>query len=104
MRTLTLIPLALLTSACWTPGPGQIDPSLDPVDVRAQLVRTSEHGHAPPIVARGAISPDPGWQPKPGPLTPETSYCIMAIEQERNSGITVGGNGVMACTAPPGRR
>jgi len=30
MRASTVIPLALLTTACWTPGPGQLDPTRYP--------------------------------------------------------------------------
>jgi hypothetical protein len=32
MRTLFLLPFTLLTAACWTPGPGQADPTRYPWD------------------------------------------------------------------------
>lgn len=32
MRTLAVVIAALLTSACWTPGPGQLDPTRYPWD------------------------------------------------------------------------
>ena len=32
MRILGLLPLALLVAGCWTPGPGQIDPTHYPWD------------------------------------------------------------------------
>jgi hypothetical protein len=32
MRSFALIPLALLAGGCWTPGPGQFDPTRYPWD------------------------------------------------------------------------
>ena len=32
MRQLAFLPLALLISACWTPGPGELDPTRYPWD------------------------------------------------------------------------
>lgn len=36
MRIFILLPILLLTSACWTPGPGQVDPTRYPWDQRAR--------------------------------------------------------------------
>lgn len=67
MRTLALIALALVTAGCWTPGPGQLDPTRYPWDQPKRLAL------APPkadycrlslevpsdtrIVARGQVPP-----------------------------------------------
>jgi hypothetical protein len=93
MRTLALIPLALLTTACWTPGPGQLDPSRypwDPVNLRAKatycvvsLERPNATGITVPgdtrVVARGLV---PRFEEVPP---------------------AVGGTMEMACTPPPAR-
>ena len=97
MRLLAILPLALFTAGCLAPG--ERDPTRYPWDPRNR-VGLSAAPH-PRIVARGAIAPDPGWQPQPQAVPPQESYCIMAIEQESRSGISIGGNvGVMACSAP----
>jgi hypothetical protein len=92
-----LIPLTALLAGCLAPG--ERDPTRYPWDPRNRPAAAAPH---PRIVARGAVSPDPNWQPQPQqPLPPGSSYCIIAIEQESQSGIVAGGNtGVMACTAP----
>ena len=58
MRTLLLVPLALLASGCL--GPGERDPTRYPWDPR----NTVPH---PPIVAGGAIAPLANPQPKLAP-------------------------------------
>ncbi len=58
MRVLPLIPAVLLTGACWTPGPGQVDPTRYPWDQRkpahSYCVMTLETGSATGITAGGA--------------------------------------------------
>ena len=102
MRILALIPLALLTTACWTPGPGQVDPTRYPWDPR-NVAALAPPAPQPRIEARGKIAPSPEWQPtQQQPHTSESSYCVMAIEQERQTGITLSANvGVMACSVAP---
>lgn len=85
-RALALLPLALLLAGCWTPGPGQVDPTRYPWDQPG-------HAHAP-IVARGGISP---VQPKPAeatprPTPPQGTYCVVALEPSTQTGITFSGN------------
>ena len=95
MRAWSLIPLAALLAGCLAPG--ERDPTRYPWDPR-NTVALAPAPH-PRIEARGAIAPDPSWQPQAVP--PGASSCIMAIEQESKTGIVLGGNaGVMACTAP----
>ena len=101
MRITTLVPFTLMLTGCLAPG--ERDPTRYPWDLR-NTAALSPAPH-PRIVARGAIAPDPDWQPQPGPvpqsLPPGASFCIMAIEQERQSGINISANsGVMACPAP----
>ena len=74
MRLLT-IPLVLLTASCWTPGPGEVDPTRYPWD----QTRTAAASKA--------------------------SYCIMSLETPSSSGITTGGGDVvhLACKEPPVR-
>jgi hypothetical protein len=62
MRILGLILLALLTAGCWTPGPGQLDPTRYPWD-QPQLKRQARQG----------------------------SYCIISLEMPGSSGISAGG-------------
>ena len=96
MRAFLLLPLAALVTGCLAPG--DRDPTRYPWDPRNQAAAAPH----PRIVARGAIAPDPNWQPQPQPVLPQASYCIMAIEHESASGISVGGQAsVMACSAPP---
>ena len=96
MRALTIFPLALLLGACWTPSPGQVDPTRYPWDPRNAAPPPHER-----IEARGKIAPSSSWQAEPQPSPAEGSYCVMAIEQESQTGITVSANSVMmACTAP----
>ena len=106
MRLPALIPLALLLSACWTPGPGQVDPTRYPWDPRNQPALAPAPPPHPRVDARGLINPVPDWRkgppPAPQPSPAEGSYCVMQIEQERQTGITISANsGVMACTAQP---
>ena len=104
MRIPAAIPLALLLSACWTPGPGQVDPTRYPWDPRnAPPPAPPPH---PRVDARDMVAPSLRWhtvpQSEPQPSPAEGSYCVIAIEQESNTGIVLGGNaGMMACTAPP---
>ena len=74
MRCFVLIPFALGTSACWSPGPSEVNPIHYP-------------WHS---VTRKA------------PPSPQGTYCVVAL-QPAASGITIGGkaNGpVMGCTPP----
>jgi len=84
MRTLVLIPLALLTGGCWTPGPSQVDPTLYP-------------WHS---VTRKA--PEPTILPIPRAEAPQPEYCVVMIEQPRTTGIRVGGRSPVAlsCATP----
>jgi hypothetical protein len=109
MRVTGLVPLIFLLTGCLAPG--ERDPTRYPWDPRNKPALTAiPH---PPIVARGAIAPDPSWQPQlqpvPQPVPPGGSYCVIAIEPQPTTGITVGGKapGIVACSAPasprPGR-
>lgn len=72
------LPLALATGACWTPGPGQLDPIRYPWD-----------------------------QPRrPAQRVPAPEYCIVSLEDGHAAGIAAGGGGVvhMACQVSPNRR
>ena len=101
MRILSIISLALLTSACWTPGPGQVDPTRYPWDQR-KLDPTLLPIPQPPVVARGKIAPSSSWQTEPQPSPAQGSYCVIAIERESQTGITMSANSnVMVCAAPP---
>ena len=57
MRVLPLIPALLLTSACWTPRPGQVDPTRYPWDQRkppaSYCVMTLDTGSSNGITAGG---------------------------------------------------
>ena len=90
MRTLLLVPLALLASGCLAPG--ERDPTRYPWDPRNAVPH-------PPIVARGAITPVANPQPSLAP--PQGNYCVLAIAPQSSGGITTG-NAVarMACSAP----
>ena len=79
MRILVLIPLALATSGCWTPGPGQIDPTRYPWDQ--------------PHLRQAKAQPQPELK---------ANYCIMSLESGNSNGITaVGGNTVnLVCQEP----
>ena len=92
MRSLALIPLALLTAACWTRGPGQLDPSRypwDPANLNAKATYCiiavdqpdgsgiSTGGNAA-IVARGQV-------PTFGQVPPSAGSTVE-----------------LACTPPPG--
>ena len=76
MRRLALIPLAMLVGGCWTPGPGQIDPTRYPWD-QPMLRQAQRPTHA--------------------------SYCIMTMETGATTGITVDARNTvtMACKEPP---
>jgi hypothetical protein len=58
MRTL-LLPLTLLTAGCWTPGPGERDPTLYPWDrpkpVASYCIVSLEVPGASGIAARGSV-------------------------------------------------
>ena len=103
MRTLAIIPLACLLAGCWTPGPGQLDPTLYPWHPRNKLAAAAS---APPpaphprIVARGLIAPSQEWEPQPGP--PQGSYCMMSLETPGGSGIAADGAnaGIVDCSVP----
>jgi hypothetical protein len=74
MRVIALAMLAMLTSACWTPGPGQRDPTRYPWDQR--LNRVAE-----------------------APATGEARFCVVSLEQPRSGIIVSGGAAVaMPCT------
>ena len=97
MRTAALRPLTLVLAGCLAPG--ERDPTRYPWHP-LNKVAPAPAPH-PRIEARGAIAPDPSWQPQPQAVPPQGSYCVMAIEQESKTGIVLGGNaGVMACSAP----
>ena len=104
MRSLAIIPCACLLAGCWTPGPGQLDPTLYPWHPRnkAALAASSApdpYAH-PRIVARGLIEPSEQWEPQPTPS--QGSYCVMALETPGGSGIAADGAnaGIMACSVP----
>jgi hypothetical protein len=92
MRTPALVPLLLLTAACLAPG--ERDPTRYPWDRRSLAL--APH---PPVVARGAIPPLAS--PLPPSVPPKGTYCVIALEPQKTTGITVGGKaGMMACSAP----
>ena len=106
MRTLPIVLLAALLTGCLAPGTR--DPTRYPWDPRNKAAlspvphpRIDARGLVPRIDARGLV-PRIDYQPQPQPQPPGASFCIMAIEQERQTGITVSANsGVMTCAAPP---
>ena len=59
MKALLPIAAALLTSACWTPGPGQVDPTRYPWDQPRTkpnyCIVSLENPAATGIVARGRV-------------------------------------------------
>jgi len=68
MRAFALLPLALVTAGCWTPGPGKVDP-------------TRYYWNAPRIVAAGKLDPhapitDPALQPLPS----KPDECVIWLE------------------------
>jgi hypothetical protein len=73
MRTIAVIPIALLAAGCWTPGPGQLDPTRYP------------------------------WDQPHRQLPPKGSYCIVSLETGSSTGISVGGGSTvdMPCKEPP---
>jgi len=110
MRLLPVLPIVLLLGACWTPGPGEVDPTRYPWDQgnRVALAPLPPSPATDPRVdARGLVSWRPSRdpqllpQPLPQPLPPGT-YCVIAIEPQGKSGITVGGQApaLSACSAP----
>ena len=105
MRTLAIIPLSLLLAGCWTPRPGQMDPTLYPWHPRNKLAAAAASAPQPAphprIVARGLIEPSEEWEPQAEPA--QGSYCVMALETPGASGIRNDGAnaGVMSCSAPP---
>jgi hypothetical protein len=94
MRILALLPLPLLTSGCLAPG--QRDPTRYPWDQPQSALAPHQ-----PIVAHGALprlaTPLPRFVPPPG------TYCVVAIEPQARSGITVGGKapGILNCGVLP---
>jgi hypothetical protein len=76
MRFVLPFALAPLLAACWTPGPGQIDPTRYP------------------------------WDQPQAKAAAKGSYCIISLETPAASGITTGEpDGVqLACNAPPNSR
>lgn len=106
MRTVSILPLTLLTAGCWTPAPGQSDPTRYPWNPRNRVAVAPAPVPAPHprVDARGIakVALDPSWGalPPQGPV--DTSYCVMEIERESTSGITTGANaGVVACSVKP---
>ena len=98
LRTAALLPLLSLLAGCLAPG--ERDPTRYPWDARKK-VAAAPAPPAPPVVARGGIAPASSWKVRPALVPPEGSYCIMAIEQERQTGISVSANSaVMACSVP----
>jgi hypothetical protein len=98
MRSLAFIPLALLLAGCWTPGPGERDPTLYPWDPSNRAVEAAPAPH-PVIQAQGAL-PYLQFAPPPPPST--GSYCIISLEPGRANGITIGGGALptSACAVP----
>ena len=92
MRILTIIPLSCLLAGCWTPGPGQLDPTLYPWHPRNKLA-TAAGGPHPRIVARGMIEPDPSWEAQGGHV--QGNYCMVSLEPQGTAGITVGGGAAL---------
>jgi hypothetical protein len=97
MRAPTIIPLATLLAGCLAPG--ERDPTRYPWDPRNKVAMVpAPH---PPLTARGAIPPlaDPRQQFVP----PRGTYCVVAIEPQGTTGITVGGKapGIMTCSPLP---
>lgn len=67
LRVVILTPALLLAGACWTPGPGQVDPTRYPWDQRARpsasyCVMVLETPAATGIVVRGSV---PALEPPP---------------------------------------
>ena len=97
MRSIAIIPLLCLLTACLAPG--ERDPTRYPWDPRNR-VAPAPAPH-PPVVARGLV-PRIGDTPHRQPVRPQDSYCILEIEQESTSGIAVSADtGVMACGVQP---
>ena len=63
MRALALLPIASLLAGCWTPGPGQLDPTRYPWDQR-------------PLSSKFAAG----------------TYCVVALQPVAASGIVLSGN------------
>ena len=86
MRTPALVPLALLTTACWTPGPGQLDPTRFPWDQprpkpqAGYCIISLELPSPTGITARGGISSSEqaafGAQPQLGCVPPSTDEAV----------------------------
>ena len=59
MRRIPIAALALATTACWTPGPGQVDPTRYPWQQRKPAIEHCviqlENPAATGIVARGSV-------------------------------------------------
>ena len=94
MRLFRLLPLALTLAGCLAPGTR--DPTRYPWDQPRPALSAQ-----PPIVARGAIprlaTPLPRFVPPTG------TSCVVAIEPQRTTGITVGGRapGILNCGILP---
>ena len=74
MRTLAVIPVALLSAGCWTPGPGELDPTRYP------------------------------WDQRRAAALPKGTYCIVSLEIPRAGGITIGGGSTVEMPCKPGAR
>ena len=73
MRNLVVIASALALAGCWTPDPGQPDPTRYPRDQRKWQAAHPSHG----------------------------TYCVMTMETGSATGITVGSNIMeMQCKEP----
>ena len=89
MRRIALIPLALLVSGCWKPGPGEVDPTRYPWD---QPIAPAQ---AQP---RPAAKPEPVTGSEPAPTVaaaePEREFiaCVVPLEPVAQSGIIIRGN------------
>ena len=103
LRILAIIPCACLLAGCWTPGPGQLDPTLYPWHPRNKLAAAASapnpHPH-PRIVARGLIEPSKEWAAETEP--PQGTYCMMSLETPGSGIIANGGAnaGIMTCSVP----
>ena len=98
MRGFALIPLALLVTACWSPGPGEMDPTRYPWDQPDRFA-------APAPAPRPAPPPAPAAQQAVAvaPGEEEATYCVVALEPTAKSGIIIGGGAPveMGCGISP---
>lgn len=98
-RTLSLIPLALLASACWKPGPGQVDPTRYPWDrpqnqPKLEVVPMTEPTLEPTRAPEAEVEAPPE-------RAPELTACVHMLTPSAESGIeVVGGGTVDNCPSP----